>query len=465
MDIPNRYVRRSYENHYDKNAIPAKSGLFLRDARLSEQFCIGLRSSELEIGRLFADAKNYGFEGIYFPFLKLGQAYDVRSVAVALIKTAQEHGMPLICGIDTSDQKFVDNTKKILQSLDKSLILAFESYLNSLLQITSESTSNERLEIFKIPMSKIWNSQMGLNRIELRDFRAKLSLFLSSTEGSVKILTAESTKDVAELNLSSHNELDYFLLQEVYETVNDADRARFQSIAHINSEFETKSSYAVSLHLHFFEALKPIVEKLGEFVHSLDFIVSVTPNINKEQIELLKAQLPNLKIFPVENLGRDVLPFLRVIKSGALQNYMACCKLHSKQSAHNSTQNGLVWRDNLYTNLLRIKEFQSHIENASPETIMWTHPDNLRQIEEELEGPNPEKIKLLVASYPTGEQFIAGTMFWFRPNEFNQILPMQLLDKAFLEEPIPVDGTWAHALERYFSIVVRENGYSIGLVP
>jgi lipopolysaccharide biosynthesis protein len=50
--------------------------------------------------------------------------------------------------------------------------------------------------------------------------------------------------------------------------------------------------------------------------------------------------------------------------------------------------------------------------------------------------------------------FVAGSMFWARPQALKDlnILPLDLND--FMPEPLPKDGTLSHALERFIGLSV-----------
>ena len=57
-------------------------------------------------------------------------------------------------------------------------------------------------------------------------------------------------------------------------------------------------------------------------------------------------------------------------------------------------------------------------------------------------------------------QFIAGTMFWARPESFRSLLGC-IHPADFAAEPLALDGTPGHAIERYFGVVAMASGYRI----
>ena len=56
--------------------------------------------------------------------------------------------------------------------------------------------------------------------------------------------------------------------------------------------------------------------------------------------------------------------------------------------------------------------------------------------------------------------FPVGNMFWFRPGALRPLLESNIDYKDFPEEPIPNDGTLAHAVERILLYVAQHEGYS-----
>lgn len=52
------------------------------------------------------------------------------------------------------------------------------------------------------------------------------------------------------------------------------------------------------------------------------------------------------------------------------------------------------------------------------------------------------------------QSFIGGTMFYARVSLFDRLIKMNIQDADFEQEPISTDGTLAHALERFFGLIV-----------
>ena len=56
------------------------------------------------------------------------------------------------------------------------------------------------------------------------------------------------------------------------------------------------------------------------------------------------------------------------------------------------------------------------------------------------------------------QSFVGGTMFYARANAFDSLLKLNIKDTDFKEEPISIDGTLAHVIERTFGLAANKEG-------
>ena len=59
--------------------------------------------------------------------------------------------------------------------------------------------------------------------------------------------------------------------------------------------------------------------------------------------------------------------------------------------------------------------------------------------------------------------FSMGTMLWYRPDALRQLFSFALELEEFAEEPVGVEGTFAHAIERLPALIAERNGYCSGM--
>jgi rhamnosyltransferase len=181
---------------------------------------------------------------------------------------------------------------------------------------------------------------------------------------------------------------------------------------------------------------------------------------------LPKAALdrPDVTLHTAENRGRDIAPFLALLRSGALDGYDAVLKIHTKRSLH--LPHGEVLRKALFASLAGRASVVGNIlaTMSDPEVGMvgWgrvflTSPRQWHT--------NRARVEALAASLqPPAEPrlaFFGGSMFWFRPAAFGSVARSAIRQDDFEPEAGQLDGTLHHALERCFAIAAAASGFSV----
>jgi lipopolysaccharide biosynthesis protein len=229
---------------------------------------------------------------------------------------------------------------------------------------------------------------------------------------------------------------------------------------------------AVALHLYYGDLLPEVCEQLRNILEPFDLYVTTPFEADVPTILNTTSSVANRTIVcVVENRGRDIRPFLMLLRSGLLDGYAACLKLHGKKSTY--SDRGAAWRRQIYGDLLgtSLVARQALALFDDPGVGMvgsWryflSHPrfwganeDRLRELLEAtgLEG-KPDEPALA---------FYAGSMFWFRPQALVSIAKLPESVLAFEEEAGQQDGTLAHACERAFALVAGRAGYRSTAVP
>jgi lipopolysaccharide biosynthesis protein len=65
---------------------------------------------------------------------------------------------------------------------------------------------------------------------------------------------------------------------------------------------------------------------------------------------------------------------------------------------------------------------------------------------------------------PDNFNFPIGTMFWSRTKALVPLMELNLRYQDFPEEPLSIDGTMLHALERLLPFIAEKAGFSYALV-
>jgi lipopolysaccharide biosynthesis protein len=249
---------------------------------------------------------------------------------------------------------------------------------------------------------------------------------------------------------------------------------RIYTSKEFNSDFllPPTSTTAVILHLYYPDLLEYFEKKL-KLLDKINYDLFITiPDTKKESIVEIRKVFPNARIAVVPNCGRDVLPFVEVMRKIDHLGYVKFLKLHSKKSPHRI--DGDVWRDLIVGDL--IPEDQK-VVNSILKTL-----DNPSTA---LIGPVNEYVSLLVNYGSTAHHikrivsrefgkkearelesisdeygFFAGTMFWARVDAITPLIKsIKMTD--FEPELGQEDSTLAHALERL--LCVRAELYNLDI--
>ncbi len=222
---------------------------------------------------------------------------------------------------------------------------------------------------------------------------------------------------------------------------------------------------AVVLHLYYLDLLEEILDYLKNIKRTYHLYITTpfeadVPNI----LNILHAYKQTSTIMLIENKGRDVAPFLNLYRSGALDNYDAVLKLHSKKSTYDKAW-GKFWRAQLYEALCGSPQIaEKSIALLETQQAGMVGPEKYF-IKQWGDFKNQKNVlNILSASQlpcPKDETefgFFAGTMFWFSPKALKRIHTLPALAFEFAPEAKKQDGTLAHAWERLFSLLCRANG-------
>ena len=245
----------------------------------------------------------------------------------------------------------------------------------------------------------------------------------------------------------------------------------------VRGDANAELSVAVHIHSYYVDLLPQLISSV-ENIDGCKFCM-VTVNTRKcrsQAIAKLKAsKIANFEVLEVENRGRDIAPFLRHFLKVASQ-YDLCLHLHTKKSVHFDEVGGEWFKDLMYK-LLRSRRYINSLKSifSSDSTIGLAYPQPYAEIEKFMVwGENKPQAREILQSLNFPEailerqklRFPAGSFFWFRPESCKWLTDLDLTLQDFPEEPIPSDGTIAHAIERLLNVGAKEAGYrAIEIAP
>lgn len=234
----------------------------------------------------------------------------------------------------------------------------------------------------------------------------------------------------------------------------------------------TKARVAVVLHLFYPELWPEFFEALSGFREPWDLYITVPAFVATPWLDRIVREAPGVSLFRGPNRGRDVLPWLRLARSGKLDDYELVCKLHTKRSPHMA--DGARWRRSMLEGLLGEPEAlaQKLVHLRADPSIGVAGPANLRVEATDARWMGSSAASVAKAASILGFQahesrrdFIAGTMFWYRPPALRRLVESCGRPNLFEPEMAQTDGTFAHGIERLIGSAALAQGYRLADLP
>jgi lipopolysaccharide biosynthesis protein len=214
----------------------------------------------------------------------------------------------------------------------------------------------------------------------------------------------------------------------------------------------SRPTIAVALHLYFPERWPEMAALIRQAPRPFTLFVTLPESSPAEPAIL--AEFPEAKIRYVPNVGRDVAPFLSLLRE--LMAFDLVCKLHAKRDTWLSR----TWRIEAVRGLLGGTALPSLVVDVFaqvPELMMA----GSGALFVNLRGNMSFALNKFEPNLPLAFGFFAGTMFWTRPAlfaDFAERFPVTRFEPHREE-----DGQLEHAVERLFGARVADRGGLVGL--
>jgi lipopolysaccharide biosynthesis protein len=239
-----------------------------------------------------------------------------------------------------------------------------------------------------------------------------------------------------------------------------------KSINHTCVNRGSNSPVAIVIHAFYLDLFFEIVELVCKIDYPVKLYVT-TPGYLEEKIKgMLVASGLSFFVMAVENRGRDILPFIKMIPIVIESEHCFILKLHTKKSKHRD--DGDFWREDVFSKLVSTKSIINSIEYmAKNQAVGIIAPAGHVLAMETYFGRNQANVEYLarrlgVCSSELAQiNFVAGSMFFVRVSVLIPLINLALLDDDFEDEIGQVDGTLAHAIERVFSVSAFSLGKTI----
>lgn len=209
---------------------------------------------------------------------------------------------------------------------------------------------------------------------------------------------------------------------------------------------------AIVVHAFYPELLQEIAVNLRDLEIPHQIFVTAPSDKEVEVKRIVEQELPAAAVLLFENRGRDVGPFLEVLRSLDLDEFTHILKLHTKRSKHIAT--GDTWREELLSAFtlerlrtsLKVLADNPHIGILGPSGHLLSMSAFLNRNEKTVR--KLAKRMGISEIYPENDSFVAGTMFFARSTALLPIINLGIGLSDFEKEEGQINGTLAHAIER-----------------
>jgi glycosyltransferase involved in cell wall biosynthesis len=234
------------------------------------------------------------------------------------------------------------------------------------------------------------------------------------------------------------------------------------------SGVEPTARAALHVHFHYPELCADLFELIGLNRSRCDLLL--TTNSRHKANLLRKATAGydrgDVQIIVVPNRGRDIGAFLTGLSAEIVARYEFVGHLHSKRSLFlNDSLIGERWRKFIWSNLIGQRQPMMDVVLArmtkapdlgivfpdDPHLSDWDHNLKIAQDLAQHMG--------IREPLPPFFNFPIGTMFWARTAALMPLFDLRIDWERYPEEPVPIDGTILHALERLLPFAARHAGY------
>jgi lipopolysaccharide biosynthesis protein len=235
----------------------------------------------------------------------------------------------------------------------------------------------------------------------------------------------------------------------------------------------TNFSCAVHVHVYYIDVLAEILTHIDKMPFEYDLYVTYSEGIvcpDQISAHLNKAGLEvaaNIQLIEVANRGRNLGPLATVL-SPLLINYKYIAHVHTKHSGHSPALAN--WRSNILTALFANKAAIRRIVYLLQESTDMVIPPNQNHYIKDPTGWADNKDKAMFILSKCDQKihhldspvvFPEGGMFWTNATLYAKIRDLGLRPEDFEEEPIPQDGSAAHALERLIGLLAMQDNKPI----
>lgn len=241
----------------------------------------------------------------------------------------------------------------------------------------------------------------------------------------------------------------------------------------VDGKIKKNNNLAVIVHLFYTNNWPLFSRKLIALsaIEKFDLFITI-PESNQNFISKIRKIFPETVIYTVPNRGRDVLPFIKVANLLLKNGYDRVLKFHSKKSTHwdggqdwlKHTMDALIPDDeNKISEIVKLS-MRKTTGVIGPKEYYYSSRVNLEAnlASEYLilnDNFGRERAIKIMDEQVDRYGFFGGTMFWLNLEAVRELIGYGT--SMFEREAGQIDGTFAHALERLFTIFPEVKGDNV----
>ena len=240
----------------------------------------------------------------------------------------------------------------------------------------------------------------------------------------------------------------------------------------------SEKKIAIHLHVFYVDLLEEFLQAFQSFHFSYDLFITTDRDDKKAEIKkILEHKQVDAQIFVTGNIGRDVLPMLKLKKYLSKYDYIG--HFHTKKSKEADFWAGESWRKELIDMLVRpadqivsqlnqddylgivIADIPSffrfnRIVVAWNEALISPEMNKLWKRMNCQKEVNFKQMNTFVMSY--------GTFVWFKYDALSALFDLDLMDEDIPKEPLPQNSI-LHAIERLLVYIAWDKQYDFKISP
>jgi glycosyltransferase involved in cell wall biosynthesis len=224
---------------------------------------------------------------------------------------------------------------------------------------------------------------------------------------------------------------------------------------------------AIHLHVFYPETLPDILSRLEANAAKPDLFVSAPNSVVaslRDAFSGYKGKVVDVQAVP--NRGRDIAPLLTMFGRRLVKEYDVVGHFHTKKSPHVADRKMVeIWTSFLLENLIGGPKGGPMLDRILAEmslepNIAIAYPDdpNVMSWTENRGAAENLALRMELGVLPEQFNFPIGNMFWIRSSLLSRFVALDLAWDDYPAEPVPIDGTMLHAIERLFGVVAELDG-------